>query len=81
MQHLRKEISSEIVSDSIVNYNNIKGFRNKIIYLIHDIFPSKKFMRKRYNLKNNYFLFWYYIIRMKTGVFRLFLQIFKKAVS
>ena len=81
LQHLRKEISSEIVSDSIVNYNNIKGFRNKIIYLIHDIFPSKKFMRKRYNLKNNYFLFWYYIIRMKTGVFRLFLQIFKKAVS
>ena len=81
LQHLRKVISSEIVSDSIVNYNNIKGFRNKMIYLINDIFPSRAFMRKRYNLKNNYFIFWYYIVRLKTGIFRLFLQIFRKKYS
>jgi hypothetical protein len=66
-----KDISKEIMHGAIRNIKIINGTRKKIIFLIHDIFPSYAFMKRRYQVKNPLMIFLYYLIRIKTGIFVL----------
>lgn len=67
-----KVISNELENSNISNLQKVKGFRKKIRYLTDDIFPSKKFMYSRYRVKNKYLVYFYYLIRIKTGFFSFF---------
>ncbi|MFA4852404.1 MAG: nucleotidyltransferase family protein [Bacteroidales bacterium] len=80
LHHFRKDFPLGIVNRNIEVFSNIRGFKNKTIYLLNDIFPSRTFMYRRYGIRKKYLLFWYYIIRLKTGVYRLFLQIIKQII-
>lgn len=66
------EISNEIANSNIKKLQRIKGTEKKIKYLLDDIFPSASFMRSRYQIKNRSQIYWYYIIRLKTGIAGLF---------
>jgi hypothetical protein len=73
-----KEISNEIANSNIKKLRRVEGTGNKIKYLLNDIFPSANFMRSRYNIKNKSLLYWYYIIRLKTGIDGLFKHLTKR---
>ncbi len=78
LHHFRKDFPLGIVNRNIEVFSNIRGFKNKTIYLLNDIFPSRTFMYRRYGIGKKYLLFWYYFIRLKTGVYRLLLQFAKQ---
>ena len=80
LHHFRKDFPLGITNQNIEVYRNVKGFRNKTIYLVNDLFPSRKFMYKRYRVKKKYLLFWYYILRLGTGIYQIFLQIIRKII-
>jgi hypothetical protein len=73
----KKKISDEILHSTVSNLKKVKGTRKKILYLIHDIFPSGAFIKKRYKVKNRFLIFVYYLVRFKTGVVVLFRHILK----
>lgn len=60
---------------------NIRGFRNKFQYLVEDIFPSKEFMYTRYKIRKKNYVYWYYLVRIKTGTGRLFINMIKKITA
>ncbi len=80
LQNFRKNAPLGIVNMNIEAFSNIRGFKNKTIYLFNDFFPSRTFMYRRYGIRKNYLLFWYYIIRLKTGLYQLFLQIIRQII-
>lgn len=59
---------------SIENLNRVKGFRDKFIFLMGDIFPIKSFMYKRYRIKYKGFVYLYYMKRLLTGVYLLLIH-------
>jgi hypothetical protein len=71
------EISNEIANSNIKKLKQIKGTGQKLKYLLDDLFPSAAFMRSRYKIKNKSLLYWYYIIRLKTGIAGLFRHLTK----
>lgn len=73
----RGEISNEIVNSNIKKLRRIKGTGNRIKYLLDDIFPSPAFMRSRYMIKYKPLIFWYYIIRLMSGITGLFKHLAK----
>jgi hypothetical protein len=68
--------SKELAEMKKEEINNIKGFKNKLIYITGDLFPSKRFMISRYNLKNKQLFFLYYFKRCLAAISRLFFIIF-----
>jgi hypothetical protein len=74
LQHQRKDVPIGTTDRNIQLFKNIKGFRNKCIYLVYDVFPSKSFMYMKYKIKRKYFLIWFYILRIITGVYKLILE-------
>ena len=81
LQHFRKNAPLGIVSRNIEAFNNTRGFKNKIIYLLNDTFPSRTYMYRLYGIKKKYLLFWYYLIRLKTGMHLLLKQFAKLFTS
>lgn len=81
LRHFRKDAPLRIVNRNIEAFNNIKGFRNKAIYLLNDLFPSRTFMYNIYGIKKKYLLFWYYLVRLKIGAYKFLLHIIGNAIS
>ncbi|NTW33565.1 MAG: nucleotidyltransferase family protein [Bacteroidetes bacterium] len=81
LQHFRKDIPFEISNKNIETLGNLRGFKNKFFYLLDDLFPSRTFMYRRYEINKKYLLFWFYILRFKTGIYRLLMQIIKQIIS
>jgi len=81
LQHYRKDLPLELSSRNYEILSHINGFRNKIKYLIDDLFPSKKFMLARYKIKNKNLLFWFYIKRIWVGIKSIYLIILSKIVT
>jgi hypothetical protein len=73
-----REISKEISNRNIKSLGKIKGLHNKIKYLAGDIFPSRSFMCMRYHIKHKPLIYWYYIVRIKSGVVSLFAHLQKR---
>ncbi len=46
------------------NLRSLKGLKKKIIFIAGDLFPSASFMRERYNVRNNFSLFFFYLHRL-----------------
>lgn len=78
LQHFNKSLPIEITNRDYTELSRINGVKNKLLYLVNDIFPSRKFMYSRYNIRNRIFLFWYYLIRIKTGILRLCIHLAKR---
>jgi len=78
LHHFRKDAPLGIVNRNIETFSNIRGVKNKTIYLFNDFFPSRTFMYERYGIRKKHLLFWYYIIRLKTGLYQFLLQIAKQ---
>ncbi len=74
----RKEISNEISNINIKSLGKINGFKNKLKYLTGDIFPSLAFMSKRYHIKHKGLIYWYYLVRIKSGITALFTHLLKR---
>lgn len=72
-------IQSEINNANIDSLKKIHGFRNKIKYLRDDIFPSRAFMKKRYRIRHKPLIYWYYLVRIKTGVAGLLTYLYKNS--
>lgn len=51
------------------------NFRKKIIYLFNTLFPSNRFIERRYNLKNIFFVFLYKFLRPVFLINIFFLQL------
>jgi len=62
---------------NISELKRIKGLRNKLRFLIDDMFPSKLFMYKRYSINNPRTVYWYYIVRQIDGIISLVKYIFR----
>jgi hypothetical protein len=56
---------------NIINLKGVKGLRKKIIYLFGDIFPSRSFMYQNYRIKNKSKVYWYYVLRIFIGFYKL----------
>jgi hypothetical protein len=56
---------------NISELQTISGFRNKIRYLLDDMFPSKTFMLNRYKIKNPKMYMFYYPRRLFEGIVSL----------
>jgi hypothetical protein len=65
-------IANDISNSNINKLKRVEGTVKKIRYLLNDIFPSAAFMRSRYKIKNKSLLYWYYIIRLNSGIAGLF---------
>jgi len=77
LQHLRNNVPLGTTNRNIELLKNRKGFKNKSLYILHDLFPNRSFMYGRYRIKRKYFLVWFYIYRMMTGIYKLILEFFR----
>ncbi len=77
LQCSKKDIYKGVENLNIKNLRKLKGFKNRIHYIIGDIFPSKSFMVSRYQLKRTGFLYGYYFLRMIKGVWILIRHVYK----
>ncbi|MBI5217556.1 MAG: nucleotidyltransferase family protein [Bacteroidia bacterium] len=59
------------INSNIDSFTEVNGFKNKIRYLAGDIFPSRKFMMKRYKIKNKNKILLYYPLRFFSGIYKL----------
>jgi hypothetical protein len=74
----KKEIIAQIENQNLKNLRKIRGVKNKIFYLLGDIFPSKEFMVSRYNIKSNSTTFGFYFFRLYKGITIFVRYIFKR---
>jgi hypothetical protein len=84
--HLDKEEISKKKRDysagrNIGNLRRVKGFRNKFIFLIGDIFPSKSFMYQNYRIKHKSLVYFYYLKRLLIGIYKLLILAKNKLLS
>jgi hypothetical protein len=77
LQHHRKNVPLGITNRNIELLKNRKGFKNKILYVLHDMFPARSYMYGRYRIKRKYFLVWFYIYRLMTGIYKLIMELFR----
>ncbi len=75
------EISKLKSVSNIRMLKKIKGTKNKVRYLLEDIFPGRAFMYKRYHIKYKPLVYWYYLVRIKTGVAGLFSHLFRAKID
>jgi hypothetical protein len=67
----------KIRNRNIADLELTKGFKNKIHFLLGDMFPSKSFMYFRYNIKNPKAIYWFYLVRQFDGIKGLLKYILK----
>ncbi len=72
---LKPKELADVKQDEI---NNIKGFKNKLKFITGDLFPSKRFMIRRYKIKNKGLYFFYYFKRWMSAISRLFFIVFSR---
>ena len=72
-----REIARKINNNNIERLQKINGFTNKIKYLLGDTFPTRTFMKQRYLIKQKPLIYWYYLVRIKSGVIGLFSHLLK----
>lgn len=53
------------------------GLKNKWRYVMDITFPPKQFVRSKFKLKNNNWIYWYYILRFLKGFMGLFKMILR----
>ena len=58
--------------------SRIKGFKNKLVYILGDLFPSRRFMIRRYQIKNKNLFIFYYVKRWFSAISRLFFIVFNR---
>ncbi len=63
---------------NLQNLKRVKGFRNKMFYLLGDMFPKKEFMYQNYKIKNKKLLCFYYLKRLSIGFVKMLMVIKKK---
>lgn len=69
INHLRgKSVNQSFVSAHFNHINRAEGLKSKWKYFMDVTFPSKSFIRSKYKLKNNHWIYWYYFTRILTGV-------------
>jgi len=73
-KHNFKELS-EFKKEEI---KNIKGVKNKMLYISGDLFPSKRFMLRRYQIKNSRLFGFYYVFRWISALNRIFFMVIPK---
>ncbi len=56
----------------------IRGFSNKIKYIINQLLPSKKFLIYEYQIKRNYQVPYYYFVHLYRLTFKVLRNIFSK---
>ncbi|HBX50213.1 MAG TPA: hypothetical protein DEH02_03985 [Bacteroidales bacterium] len=57
---------------NVEKLHEVNGFGNKLRFFYNDLFPSKKFMILRYNIKNKNLFIFYYPYRVFDGVIKYF---------
>jgi len=72
------DFKAEKKNRNITDLKKINGLWNKIRFLFDDMFPSKRYMITRYNIKNTKTLYWYYVVRQFGGVKSLLHYLSKK---
>jgi hypothetical protein len=77
LQGKKKEILKEFSHSTIAKLEKVKSRGNKVLYLIHDIFPSVTYMKKRYKIRNKVWVPFYYLVRFKAGIMVLFRYLVK----
>jgi len=60
------------ISDVKIRFKNIKGFKNKILFLSEYIFQSTNYVKNRYNIKSNIVVYFYYPRMWTEDLFKLF---------
>lgn len=80
LQQHRKNVPIGTTNRNIELMKNRKGFRNKCLYIFHDLFPSRSFMYKRYRIERKYFLVFFYIYRLLTGTYKLILEFYRSLI-
>jgi hypothetical protein len=85
LRHLfNREIANRELAkiQEIHNLKKISGIRNKLKFIIKDIFPSPSFLIKRYRIKNSIWIPAFYIYRFFYGVYLItryaFVSLFSK---
>jgi hypothetical protein len=78
LQNYHKNPPVDITNQGYEHLKHVSGAGNKFKYLLSDIFPSKKFMRRRYRIKNKNSVYLYYIPRLGTGIKRMTIQLAKQ---
>jgi hypothetical protein len=65
-------IKKAVGIQNIKNLKKVKGFGNRVRFVIGDLFPSRTFMYQRYHIKQKRLLLLYYGKRLIKGLFILF---------
>jgi hypothetical protein len=80
VNHLNgKSVSQSFVPAHLEYIGKTEGLKNKWKYFKDVTFPSKKFIRSKYKLKDNNQIYWYYFLRLLTGLKGLLNMIFRKS--
>ena len=66
------------VIPNIQSISKISGFSNKLFYLYGDLFPTKKFMIRNYKITNTKFVYFYYVLRIYKGIYKVIDFVFLK---
>lgn len=79
-----REIAYNLSYKNIPSINRIyqvKGLNNKLKYLLHGIFPSRKYIISRYRVKFKWMIYLYYIKRIGIGLLKLIPILFTKMLN
>lgn len=77
IKHLRRksiDLYFNTTPHNIDNIKQVKGFKNKMVYVFHDTFPPKDFMIKQYKIKHKSLYRFYYPYRISLGILKLFIH-------
>ena len=78
VNHLNgKSVTQSFVSSHLQYIGKTEGIKNKWRYLMDVTFPTKKFIRSKYKLKDNNQIYWYYFLRLLTRFKGLLKMIFR----
>jgi hypothetical protein len=70
--------SKELADIKQQEIKNIKGFKSKMKFIAGDLFPSRQFMFRRYEIKHRGLLIFYYVRRWFIAVNRLIFILFSR---
>ena len=73
--------NDDILKSKWNTFKQVKGLRNNLIFIGSFLFPSIKFMKLRYQVKNNGWLLFYYVYRPINFVFKMVLLPFRKILK
>lgn len=70
-----------ISENYITMLKEIKGIKNKIVYVFADTFPNREFMNKRYGIEKPRIIFVFHVKRFFRAVFRSFIALKEKILK